>query len=116
MRKVKQERIDMEKTTRTLIRRHVGAALLAGGVALLSMTAMAQSMAPGRVVAKSGPGALATGIRPYGDETVKIDMSQIKNPDLPKVFKYIDAHIDQHVQNLQKWVQQPSISNTGEGI
>jgi acetylornithine deacetylase/succinyl-diaminopimelate desuccinylase-like protein len=73
-------------------------------------------MAPGRQVAATGPGALATGIRPYGDETVKIDMSGIKNPDLPKVFKYIDAHIDAHVQNLQKWIQQPSISNTGEGI
>src|SRR5690606_9903464 len=28
----------------------------------------------------------------------------------------IDTHIDEHVVNLQKWIQQPSISNTGEGI
>jgi acetylornithine deacetylase/succinyl-diaminopimelate desuccinylase-like protein len=55
-------------------------------------------------------------IRPYGDETVKPDMSKIKNADLPKVFDYIDKHIDDHVVNLQKWIQQPSISNTGEGI
>jgi acetylornithine deacetylase/succinyl-diaminopimelate desuccinylase-like protein len=91
---------------------------MAGGVALLPLAASAQtqSMAPGRQVAMGHVAPLATGIRPNGDETVKIDMSQIKNPDLPKVYKYIDAHIDEHVQNLQKWIQQPSISNTGEGI
>jgi acetylornithine deacetylase/succinyl-diaminopimelate desuccinylase-like protein len=55
------------------------------------------------------------GIRPYGDETNKIDMS--KEPaDVQKVFKYIDDHIDEHVELLQKVIQQPSISNSGEGI
>ncbi len=37
-------------------------------------------------------------------------------PELQKVFDYIDTHIDEHVGNLQKWIQQPSISNSGEGI
>ena len=37
-------------------------------------------------------------------------------PELTKVFDYIDQHIDEHVGNLQKWIQQPSISNSGEGI
>jgi acetylornithine deacetylase/succinyl-diaminopimelate desuccinylase-like protein len=37
-------------------------------------------------------------------------------PELKKVFAYIDQHIDDHVENLQKWIQQPSISNSGEGI
>ena len=37
-------------------------------------------------------------------------------PEVQKVFDYIDAHIDEHVENLQKWIQQPSISNSGEGI
>ncbi len=37
-------------------------------------------------------------------------------PEVTKVFDYIDQHIDDHVQNLQKWIQQPSISNSGEGI
>ena len=37
-------------------------------------------------------------------------------PELTKVFDYIDQHIDEHVENLQKWIQQPSISNSGEGI
>jgi acetylornithine deacetylase/succinyl-diaminopimelate desuccinylase-like protein len=96
----------------------VRAALLAGSVALLPMLASAagQSMAPGRQVAETGPGAPATGIRPQGDTEISIDMSKIKNPDLPKIFNYIDAHIDEHVRNLQKWIQQPSVSNTGEGI
>ncbi|HEV2273015.1 MAG TPA: M20/M25/M40 family metallo-hydrolase, partial [Acidobacteriaceae bacterium] len=55
------------------------------------------------------------GIRPHGDETVHPDMSKVP-PDLQKVFAYIDAHIDEHVDNLQKWIRQPSISNSGEGI
>jgi acetylornithine deacetylase/succinyl-diaminopimelate desuccinylase-like protein len=56
------------------------------------------------------------GIRPLGDETVKIDMSRVYNPDLAKVFDHIDQNIDDHVEFLQKWVRQPSISNTGEGM
>jgi acetylornithine deacetylase/succinyl-diaminopimelate desuccinylase-like protein len=54
--------------------------------------------------------------RPYGDETVKIDMSQIKNEELKKIYAYIDEHFDEHVERLQKWIRQPSISNSGEGI
>src|SRR5580700_4496726 len=103
------------KSIRTVVRT---ALLLAASAALLPISASAasQSMAPGRQVADTGPGALATGIRPQGDTEISIDMSKIKNPDLPKIFAYIDAHIDAHVRNLQKWIQQPSISNTGEGI
>jgi acetylornithine deacetylase/succinyl-diaminopimelate desuccinylase-like protein len=64
------------------------------------------------VAVKSAP---RLGIRPYGDETVKIDTS--KMPEAEKnAFKFIDDHIDEHVENLQKWIQQPSISNSGEGI
>ena len=55
------------------------------------------------------------GIRPYGDETVKIDTSKMPEEE-KKAFQYIDDHIDEHVENLQKWIQQPSISNSGEGI
>ena len=94
------------------------ALLLAGGAALfpISTSADTASMAPGRQVVDTGPGAPATGIRPQGDTQISIDMSRITNPDLPKIYKYIDAHIDDHVRNLQKWIQQPSVSNTGEGI
>ncbi len=55
------------------------------------------------------------GINPNGTSGVKPDMSKVP-PDLQKVFAYIDEHIDDHVENLQKWIQQPSISNSGEGI
>jgi hypothetical protein len=55
------------------------------------------------------------GIRPEGDETIHPDMSKV-SPDVKKVYDYIDAHIDDHVENLQKWIRQPSISNSGEGI
>ena len=55
------------------------------------------------------------GIRPYGDETVKPDLSRVPD-ELKKVFDHIDANIDEDVIRFQKWIQQPSISNTGEGI
>jgi len=56
------------------------------------------------------------GIRPNGDTEIQPDMSLVKSEELKKVFTYIDDHIDDHVENLQKWIQQPSISNSGEGI
>ena len=56
------------------------------------------------------------GINPRGKTELEIDMSRIHNPDLVAVFDHIDANIDEHVQNLQRWIQQPSVSNTGEGI
>jgi acetylornithine deacetylase/succinyl-diaminopimelate desuccinylase-like protein len=55
------------------------------------------------------------GIRPAGDETIQPDLSKVSD-ELKKVYSYIDDHIDEHVENLQKWVRQPSISNSGEGI
>jgi acetylornithine deacetylase/succinyl-diaminopimelate desuccinylase-like protein len=55
------------------------------------------------------------GIRAVADETIHPDLNQMP-PDLKKVYAYIDAHIDDHVDNLQKWIRQPSISNSGEGI
>ncbi|GGD65894.1 M20/M25/M40 family metallo-hydrolase [Croceicoccus mobilis] len=56
------------------------------------------------------------GIRPDGDTEVSIDMSKINNPELTQIYDYIDQNIDSHVVNLQNWIRQPSISNTGEGI
>ncbi len=55
------------------------------------------------------------GINPNGTGGKGPDESQAP-PELKKVFDYIDTHIDEHVENLQKWIQQPSISNSGEGI
>jgi len=66
-------------------------------------------------VASSGTPGHKLGIRPHGDEEIKIAVD--KEPeDVQKVFKYIDEHIDEHVELLQKVIQQPSISNSGEGI
>src|SRR3989475_7172514 len=56
------------------------------------------------------------GIRAAGDTEIQPDMSKIQSEDLKKVFAYIDEHIDDHVVSLQKWIRQPSISNSGEGI
>jgi acetylornithine deacetylase/succinyl-diaminopimelate desuccinylase-like protein len=61
------------------------------------------------------PSTPQLGVRPEGDETVHPDAAKI-SPDLQKVYAYIDQHIDEHVDNLQKWIRQPSISNSGEGI
>ncbi len=55
------------------------------------------------------------GIRPNGDTTIEPDTSQLPD-ELKKVYQYIDDHIDEHAINLRKWIQQPSISNSGEGI
>jgi hypothetical protein len=61
------------------------------------------------------PAAAALAIRANGDTEIQPDLSQV-TPELQKVYAYIDEHIDEHVVNLQKWIQQPSISNSGEGI
>src|ERR1700722_8946323 len=54
--------------------------------------------------------------RPEGDQTVHIDLTKIKSDELKKVYANIDEHLDEHVERLQKWIRQPSISNSGEGI
>jgi acetylornithine deacetylase/succinyl-diaminopimelate desuccinylase-like protein len=63
----------------------------------------------------ASPATVKLGIRPAGDETIKPDLTAVSD-DLKKVYAHIDAHIDEHVENLQKWIRQPSISNSGEGI
>ena len=54
--------------------------------------------------------------RPEGDQTVHIDLTKVRSDELKKVYSYIDDHFDEHVERLQKWIRQPSISNSGEGI
>src|SRR3954451_18678179 len=66
--------------------------------------------------AAPAPAQPKLGIRPAGDTEIQPDLSKVNNEDLKKVFAYIDEHIDDHVVNLQKWIRQPSISNSGEGI
>jgi acetylornithine deacetylase/succinyl-diaminopimelate desuccinylase-like protein len=56
------------------------------------------------------------GIRARADEEIQPDLAGVKSEDLKKVYAYIDDHVDDHVENLQRWIRQPSISNSGEGI
>jgi acetylornithine deacetylase/succinyl-diaminopimelate desuccinylase-like protein len=63
----------------------------------------------------AAPAKPSLNINPYGTSGVKPDMSKAPD-DVKKVFDYIDTHTDQDTENLQKWIQQPSISNSGEGI
>jgi len=92
------------------------AAVLMGTTLLAGCGKQADTVPGTSATAAAVPEKPKLGIRPYGDEEVKIDMSQIKSEELKKVFNYIDENIDEHVMNLQKWVQQPSVSNTGEGM
>jgi acetylornithine deacetylase/succinyl-diaminopimelate desuccinylase-like protein len=66
--------------------------------------------------AAPAPAQPKLGIRPHGDTEIQIDLAKIQSEELKKVFAYIDEHVDDHVVNLQKWIRQPSISNSGEGI
>jgi acetylornithine deacetylase/succinyl-diaminopimelate desuccinylase-like protein len=68
-------------------------------------------------VAAAAPSKPKIGIHPFGtgDSNFKPDYSTLP-PELQKVFTYIDTNIDDHAENIQKWIRQPSISNSGEGI
>jgi acetylornithine deacetylase/succinyl-diaminopimelate desuccinylase-like protein len=71
--------------------------------------------APTPPAAETAKPAARLGIRPQGDTEIQPDLSQVP-PEVQKVFAHIDEHIDEHVEHLQKWIRQPSISNSGEGI
>ncbi len=63
----------------------------------------------------AAPASEPLGVRPGGDTELSPDLSQIPE-ELQQVFQHIDDNIDEHVLNLRRWIQQPSISNSGEGI
>ncbi len=88
--------------------------LVAAGVAVFA-AGCTQGSAQKQASAPAPAAKPKLGIRPAGDETIKPDLSKVSD-ELKKVYSYIDEHIDDHVENLQKWVRQPSISNSGEGI
>jgi acetylornithine deacetylase/succinyl-diaminopimelate desuccinylase-like protein len=88
-------------------------------VALVMLVSAAGcSREPSTPASAAAPPAAAPklGIRPNGDTEIQPDLSKIQSEELKKVFAYIDEHVDDHVANLQKWIRQPSISNSGEGI
>jgi acetylornithine deacetylase/succinyl-diaminopimelate desuccinylase-like protein len=82
--------------------------------ALIAVSGCNQKVGP---VAAAAPEKPKIGIHPFGtgDPNFKADYSKLP-PDLQKVFTHIDANIDDHAENIQKWIRQPSISNSGEGI
>jgi len=88
---------------------------LAVFLVLVVLTSACSAPASAPPSASAAPAAGRLGIRPNGDTTVGPDLSRLPD-DLKQVFAHIDTNIDEHVENLQKWIQQPSISNTGEGI
>jgi len=63
-----------------------------------------------------GTTTLTHNYRPEGDQDVHIDLTKIKSEELKRSSRTSDEHFDEHVERLQKWVRQPSISNSGEGI
>src|SRR5260370_5157029 len=88
-------------------------------IAALSLTIISTACSRGpstSAQAAPAPAPPKLGIRPAGETEIQPDLSKIQSEDLKKVFAYIDEHIDDHVVNLQKWIRQPSISNSGEGI
>jgi acetylornithine deacetylase/succinyl-diaminopimelate desuccinylase-like protein len=83
--------------------------------ALIAVSGCNQKAGPQQAAATQAKAKI--GIHPYGtgDPNFKPDYSKLP-PDVQKVFTYIDANIDEHAENIQKWIKQPSISNSGEGI
>src|SRR5687768_2320291 len=81
--------------------------------AIIAVAGCNQQASPAPSASTAAPTKL--GIRPAGDTEIQPDMSQVP-PELQKVYAHIDENIDAHVENLQKWIRQPSISNSGEGI
>ncbi len=86
--------------------------------AALVLVAGCSGPQPAKQASAPAPAAAAPqklGVRVNGDTTIQPDLSQVPD-ELKQVYQYIDDHIDDHVLNLRKWIQQPSISNSGEGI
>jgi len=82
--------------------------------AVIAVSGCNQKAGPVAAVAPATP---KIGIHPFGtgDPDFKPDYSKLP-PELQKVFVYIDTNIDDHAENIQNWIKQPSISNSGEGI
>lgn len=89
--------------------------VLVGSAVLILAAACGQSPAPPAAETGAVAAAAKLGIRAQGDTEIQPDSSQVP-PELQKVFAHIDENIDTHVENLQEWIRQPSISNSGEGI
>src|SRR5262245_7055117 len=90
--------------------------VLAAGLSTMGCTQASEMSSAEAKPPAAAPAKAKLGVRPAGDEELAPDLSVIKSDELKKIFAHIDEHVDEHVENLQRWVQQPSISNSGEGI
>src|SRR3984885_8414014 len=87
--------------------------MIAATCLVLGVAGCSKSAPPPQEVGSAPKAKL--GIRPQGDETIHPDVTKLP-ADLQKTFAYIDSHIDYHVEDLQNWIRQPSISHSVEGI
>lgn len=90
--------------------------------ALLSMLGMAacNPSAPSNGVASPSPDRAAASARPVvivpeGEGFAPGSLATYADQH-PTVYAHIDAHQGEHLENLQRWVRQPSISALDEGI
>src|SRR5262249_10521686 len=85
--------------------------------ALIAVSGCSEKAATVSATSRASTTKPKIGIHPFGtgDPALKPDYSTLP-PDLQKVFTYIDENIDAHAENIQNWIKQPSISNSGEGI
>ena len=87
--------------------------------AILSVIVLSFSCAPPATDAPESRESLAPvealGVRAHADETISPDLTRVPE-ELQRVYDHIDTNVDEHVGNLQRWIQQPSVSNSGEGI
>jgi len=93
----------------------VSSLVCAVGISAIAVACSRHAPEQSVAAAQAAPAKPKLGIRPSGDETIKPDVSRLSG-DLQRIYRYIDEHVDDHVERLQKWVRQPSISNSGEGI
>jgi len=82
---------------------------------LLLAVGCAQENATEQDTSSGAPAGPSLGLRAQGDTEISPDLSQVSD-ELKQVYDYIDENFDDDVMRLQRWIQQPSISNTGEGI
>ncbi|MCM3879999.1 MAG: M20/M25/M40 family metallo-hydrolase [Vicinamibacterales bacterium] len=96
--------------------RLVASLFVAAGLVFILSACSSASMPTGEATSAAPAVKPKLGIRANGDTEIQPDLAKVKSEDLKKVYSYIDEHIDDHVENLQRWIRQPSISNSGEGI
>ena len=95
-------------------RARAGAALLAGIAIVLAGTARpagAQAVRDSTRAPPRRPSFQITATERFDPKSIPAYRGQH-----PKAYAYIDAHRDEHLEQLRRWVRQRSVSATGEGV